>query len=148
MGVAAVKMNFTNLSNDTFTITQAGEADAETIAALAIALTGEICERSGAEPFLIDLPGTTALCRRLVEKGHYTVLLGKIGAEPVAVATVAESYALYAAGKVGIVQEWTERGWACIELCTPPLPAFDRALQFYERQGFKAVGGRKMRRRA
>jgi len=35
--------------------------------------------------------------------------------------------------------------WACIELCTPPLPAFDKALSFYQKNGLAPVGGRKMR---
>jgi GNAT superfamily N-acetyltransferase len=33
-----------------------------------------------------------------------------------------------------------------LELCTPPLPEFDRTLAFYERHDFQPVGGRKMRR--
>lgn len=36
------------------------------------------------------------------------------------------------------------RGWTRLELCTPPLPQFERALAFYERNGFEVTGGRKM----
>lgn len=152
------------------TIDRVGPADAPVVAALVMALTDEICARSGAEPFPVDTVATTSLCQQLIEKGHYTVLLGRYGRMPVAVATIAETHALYAGGVIGVVQEFfvrpevrstgvgaamieavgrlgTERGWACIELCTPPLPVFEGALRFYERNGFKAVGGRKMRRR-
>ena len=37
------------------------------------------------------------------------------------------------------------RGWRRLELCTPPLPAFDRTLAFYGRHGFEVTGGRKMK---
>lgn len=58
------------------TIELAGEVEAATVASLVIALTSEICDRTDTEPFPIDLPGTTTLCRRLLEMGHYMVLLG------------------------------------------------------------------------
>tara|TARA_R110000751_G_scaffold15290_7_gene49678 strand:- start:76467 stop:76727 length:261 start_codon:yes stop_codon:yes gene_type:complete len=81
---------------------------------------------------------------------------------------MSETYALYAAGKIGVIQEFyvspefratgvgsklvkqiqnfgSEHAWSCIELCTPPLPEFERTLHFYQRNGLKPVGGRKMR---
>jgi len=87
---------------------------------------------------------------------------------PVAVATITETYALYAGGKIGVIQEFyvipefrsygvgamlieqvklygQERQWSCIELCTPPLPEFERTLSFYLHNGLVPVGGRKMR---
>jgi GNAT superfamily N-acetyltransferase len=157
----------TTVNEADLTIGLAGEVEAAG-ASLVIALTSEICDRTDTERFPIDLPGTTTLCRRLLEMGHYTVLLGRLRGKPVAVATIAESHAWYAGGKIGIIQEFyvmpavrshgigakmidavrdlgAHREWACIERCTPPLPVFEGALQFYERHAFKPVGGRKMR---
>ncbi len=36
-------------------------------------------------------------------------------------------------------------GWTRLEVTTPPLPQFDRALAFYEREGFSISGGRKLK---
>ena len=75
---------------------------------------------------------------------------------------------MYVGGKIGLIQEFyvipkfrasgvgsmlieqvqvigKERNWSCIELCTPPLPAFERTLSFYQKCGLIPVGGRKMR---
>ncbi|WP_445368773.1 GNAT family N-acetyltransferase [Methylomonas sp. BW4-1] len=85
-----------------------------------------------------------------------------------AVSTITETYALYAGGKIGVIQEFyvipefrcsgvgallieqirsygQRRGWSCLELCTPPLPEFERTLSFYQHNGLMPVGGRKMR---
>jgi len=78
-----------------------------------------------------------------------------------------ESHALYAGGSYGTIPELyvrpdarskgigrmlvdraknhaREKGWQRLEATTPPLPEFQRALQFYEKQGFSIQGGRKM----
>jgi GNAT superfamily N-acetyltransferase len=39
-----------------------------------------------------------------------------------------------------------KRRWNRLEVCTPPLPEFDRSLAFYERHGFDITGGRKLKR--
>jgi len=38
-------------------------------------------------------------------------------------------------------------GWAWIDLCTPPLPEFERNLKFYQDNGIEPLGGRKMLQR-
>ena len=38
-----------------------------------------------------------------------------------------------------------DSGWKRVELCTPPLPAFERTVAFYEQNGFEITGGRKMK---
>jgi GNAT superfamily N-acetyltransferase len=81
--------------------------------------------------------------------------------------TLYESYALYAEGAfatiselyvrpqarsrgigaalVGEVQDAARaKGWTRLEVTTPPVPVFERTIRFYERQGFKISGGRKM----
>lgn len=138
------------------------------IASLVFDLTREISERTGAKQFDLDLPTLTRQCRDFLERGFYQALLAYREGEAVAVATVAETYALYAGGKIGVLQEFyvapayrsdglgtrlmervlamgEKRGWAAYELCTPPLPEFDDTLKFYQAHGFQAVGGRKMR---
>lgn len=152
-------------------IRQAGPDDAELIARLAKALTDEISGRTGARHFNVALESTRKLCRTLMEQGKYRVLLAvDSGSErPIGFATLCESYALYAEGSFGIIQEFfivpefrsqqvgaqlLERvvaeagklGWKRLELCTPPLPEFERTLGFYTANGFEVTGGRKMKR--
>lgn len=147
---------------------QATPDHAEIIGSLVVQLTQEICERTHAQHFDIDLADTIEHCAELLSAGHYAAIVGWSENIPVAVATIAETYALYAGGKIGVVQEFCvipkfrcsgvgallieqlrtygqQRGWSCMELCTPPLPEFERTLSFYENNGLAAVGGRKMR---
>lgn len=142
--------------------------NAAEIAGLVIELTEEICTRADIHGFNINTEDTVKRTIDFIENGFYTAILGVSEDGPVAVACIAESYALYAGGKIGIIQEFyvkpayrshgigsklidavfefgKKQGWACVELCTPPLPAFDKTLQFYQRQGLNPVGGRKMR---
>ena len=151
-----------------FEFRQAIPADASTVGTLAFALTEEICARTNAQHFDIDLERTIKRCEELLSAGHYAAIIACSERFPIAVATFTETYALYAGGKVGIIQEFfvspkfkstgvgskligavrdygLKRGWSCMELCTPPLPEFERTLQFYKGNGLIPVGGRKMR---
>jgi GNAT superfamily N-acetyltransferase len=150
-------------------VRQAVAADAGIVAALVQELTDEIMRACDGPPFRYDAAATAALCAQWIDDGRYTVLLAWVDDRPAGVITVAESHALYAGGKIGIVQECyavpdyrshgvgsalvervqalaPARGWAALELCTPPLPQFERTLAFYRRHGLLPVGGRKMRR--
>ncbi|MBD9356193.1 GNAT family N-acetyltransferase [Methylomonas albis] len=147
---------------------QATPAHPEIISSLVVRLTQEICERTHAQHFDIDLAGTVQRCAELLSAGHYAAIVGWSDNVPVAVSTMTETYALYAGGKVGVIQEFyvipefrrsgvgallieqvknlgRQRGWSCMELCTPPLPEFERTLSFYQQNGLMPVGGRKMR---
>lgn len=147
---------------------QATADNAEIIGSMVVQLTQEICERTKAQHFDIDLKGTIQRCEELLTAGHYAAIIGWSDNIPVAVSTITETYALYAGGKIGVIQEFyvipefrssgvgtilieqirnygQKRGWSCIELCTPPLPEFERALSFYQNNGLVPVGGRKMR---
>ena len=87
---------------------------------------------------------------------------------PVGFLAITESRSLYAEGRFGVIQELyvqpaarglgvggallaralglaRARGWTRLEVTTPPLPAFERTLAFYERHGFAVSGGRKLR---
>lgn len=149
-------------------IRPAGSADAAVVADLALALTGEIIARTGVQHFDVDRLATEALCARLVADGAYAALLAEEGGRALGYAGMSASYALYAGGAFGTVQEFYVvpearnagvgtklleaardygrlRGWTRLELCTPPLPEFHRTLAFYERNGFEVTGGRKMK---
>lgn len=143
-------------------------SDSECIGQLVVKLTSEICELTNAQHFDINLNETIQRCRELISDGHYNAILGFYKNIPVAVVTITETYALYAGGKIGVIQEFyvapehrasglgsmlveqvkehgVKHDWSCIELCTPPLPEFERTLKFYQKNGLKPVGGRKMR---
>jgi GNAT superfamily N-acetyltransferase len=152
------------------TIKPAGPEDAELVARFAKALTDEIIDRTGARHFNVDLESTSKLCRTLMKQGNYRVLLAIDSASdsPIGCATLCESHALYAEGTFGIIQEFyiepdyrslqagsqlleravveAERlGWKRLELCTPPLPEFERTLDFYTANRFEVTGGRKLK---
>jgi GNAT superfamily N-acetyltransferase len=150
------------------TLARATPADAVVLARMVKALTDEIIARTGAPHFDLAHETLTAQAATLMADGTYTVLLA-LDPEPVGFAALCESAALYAGGRFGIVQEFyvapdhrsggvgkalldaaaahgRAQGWTRLELCTPPLPEFDRALAFYEREGFEVTGGRKMKR--
>jgi GNAT superfamily N-acetyltransferase len=150
-------------------ITPAAPDEAEAIARMAKALTDEIIGRTGARHFELDLATLALQCRQFLREGIYSVLLARDAAGgPLGFAALCESHALYAGGVFGVIQEFyvvpaarshgvgarlltavrryaRERKWKRLELCTPPLPEFDRALAFYESNGFEITGGRKMK---
>jgi len=142
--------------------------DAGLVADMAVALTGEIMAATGVRHFDVDPPRTAGLCERLLAAGAYVALIARDGSRAIGFAGLCESHALYTEGAFGIVQEFYVvpevrsagvgaallgaardyarlRGWKRLELCTPPLPAFQRSLAFYERNGFEVTGGRKMK---
>jgi len=148
--------------------TQATPDNAEIIGSLVVRLTQEICDRTNVQHFDIDLESTIQRCEALLSAGHYAAIIGWSDNIPVAVSTISETYALYAGGKIGVIQEFyvipefrssgvgarlieqvrdygQKHDWSCIELCTPPLPEFERALSFYQNNDLAPVGGRKMR---
>jgi GNAT superfamily N-acetyltransferase len=138
------------------------------IGAMVVELTTEICALTNTQHFDINLNETIQRSAELISAGHYVAIIASHEDNPIAVVTLSETYALYAGGKIGMIQEFyvtptfrasgvgsmlleqvqnyaKKRNWSCIELCTPPLPAFERTLNFYQKNGLKAVGGRKMR---
>ncbi|MDO3384583.1 GNAT family N-acetyltransferase [Gilvimarinus sp. SDUM040013] len=146
----------------------ASEPDACAISRMVVELTEEVTQQSRNAKFTLNHNSTLAKCRALIAQDLYHAVVAKDNAEYIGLASFAESYALYAGGKIGIIQEfyisppWRSQGigarlmdqikaigqsrdWACIELCTPPLPGLDSSRAFYQRQGLKPVGGRKRR---
>lgn len=149
-------------------IREAKESDATIVGNMVIQLTEEISESTNTQTFDIDENSTIARCRIFIENSFYKVFIVFNDDAVIAMATISETYALYAGGKMGIIQEFyvlpefrsfgvgaelfkhikshgLKREWSCLELCTPPLPEFERSVLFYQQNGFSAVGGRKMR---
>ena len=143
-------------------------SQSEEIAKLAVCLTNEIIERTGIQHFDVDEPLAIKLCEDFVSKGLYQVMAAIDGDKIVGFATMCESHSLYAEGSFGIVQEFyvmpdyrskavgkmliaevvqygKQQGWKRLELCTPPVPQFDRTVDFYKANGFEITGGYKMK---
>ena len=150
-------------------IRPATTADASLIAAMAVALTTEISTAVGIRQFDMDVENTARLCAEGLEAGRYFAFVAECDGESAGFAGLSEGWALYAGGAVGTLEELyvapafrssgtgaallaaidklaLSRGWRRIEVCTPPLPEFDRSLAFYERHGFAITGGRKMKK--
>jgi len=142
--------------------------DCEVIAAMVLELTHEISMLTKTQHFALKLNDTIEHCSALISEGHYAAIIALCDEQPIAIATLTETYALYVGGKIGVIQEFyvtpsfrasgtgtrlleqvksygRKHCWASIELCTPPLPEFERSLNFYQKNGLMPVGGRKMR---
>ncbi|MCZ8521783.1 MULTISPECIES: GNAT family N-acetyltransferase [Paenibacillus] len=151
-------------------IKQATAADADAVAVLFEALIREIVERSGGTTTAFGEADPVELSRTLLAGGEYRVWLAlqEASGEPAGFLSLHGSASLYAGGRFGIIQELyvrpadrshglgrrlleaaaayaAESGWKRLEVCTPPLPAFERSLAFYEREGFVVTGGRKLK---
>ena len=149
-------------------VSAAMPSDAPTIARLVGELLREITDAIGRQVFAYSLVDTEARARAWLEEESYTVLLARDGECVAGLLTLSECRALYAEGRFGIIAELYvtpdrrsqgvgrtlvaeakraagSKGWARLEVTTPPLPQFERTLAFYERQGFTVSGGRKMK---
>ncbi|MES9901686.1 MAG: GNAT family N-acetyltransferase [Sedimenticola sp.] len=144
------------------------KSQAEEIAKLAVCLTNEIIERTGIKHFDVDVPLAVSLCQSYVSSGLYSVIAAFDEDKIIGFSALCESRSLYAEGTFGIVQEFyvmpnyrsqevgkelikeivnfaKNEKWKRLELCTPPLPEFDRTVAFYQANGFEITGGHKMK---
>lgn len=138
------------------------------IAQLAVCLTEEIIERTGTPHFDINTELAEELCRTFISQNQYYVIAAFQQDHVIGFGALCESYALYAEGKFAILQEFfvlpdfrsqrvgyelieeikkfaIQKKWKRIELCTPPLPEFERTVSFYKENGFERTGGYKMK---
>lgn len=145
------------------------KSKADDVAKLAVCLTSEIIERTGIKHFDADLPLAISLCKSYVSNGLYKVIAAFDENKIVGFGSLCESHSLYAEGAFGIIQEFyvmpnyrskdigkeliseivrfaKSKKWKRLELCTPPLPEFNRTVAFYRANGFEITGGRKMKR--
>nr|WP_281423915.1 GNAT family N-acetyltransferase [Oceanobacter mangrovi] len=108
------------------------------------------------------------MCENYLDSGAYQVMAALDGDRVAGFAAITESCSLYAEGRFGIVQELyvlpeyrsqavgkslleavvalgRQQGWRRLELCTPPVPEFERTVSFYQANGFEITGGYKMK---
>lgn len=151
-------------------VDEALTADAEAVALLVGELLHEIMTAVNDPVFAFDLDDTQTRIRTWIDANLYTVLLARERGQRdlLGVLTLSESRALYTEGVFGTIPEFfvrpayrsqgigaalveaavrlaRRRGWRRLEATTPPLPAFERTLSFYQRQGFCVTGGRKLK---
>lgn len=142
--------------------------DAPAIAALVGDLLTEIMTVIAEPVFHFELSETTERLARFIREARYVVFVASDTAGPVGFLALYEAYALYAEGAFGTIPELyvqpayrsqrigaellahatafgRARQWTRLEVTTPPLPAFERTLAFYERHGFSVSGGRKLK---
>ncbi|MDO8893339.1 MAG: GNAT family N-acetyltransferase [Sulfurimicrobium sp.] len=151
------------------TIKKAATYDAHEIALMVGELLSEIMSTIGLQAFNFSLDETTSRLKDFIKREKYFVFVAQSGtAGPIGFIALTESHALYAEGAFGTIPEFfvrpgfrsqsvglrlveeaktfgLARGWKRLEVTTPPLPAFDKTLAFYEREGFAITGGRKLK---
>lgn len=142
--------------------------EAAAVASMVKALLEEIMAATGSNHFKANEEELRARCRDFLCQGHYTAWLAWAGNAAAGVLTLTEARALYAGGAFGVIPEFyvapgyrskgigaallaaarehgKARGWTRLEVTTPPLPEFDRALRFYQANGFEVTGGKKLK---
>ena len=139
--------------NERVNIVRAGQEDAGLVATLVHRLLTEL---SGGQD--ISLEG-------LLEQKLVQAVIARVDGEPSGVICLNECAAIYAGGLFGEITELyvspecrslgiapqliaeakqigRERGWLRLEVGAPDMPAWNRTLQFYLREGFEEVGPR------
>lgn len=152
----------------TVDIARADSQDAEAIATMVGELLHDIMAAVNDKVFGFDHTKTVDRARSWMTQGRYTVLLARLGVNPIGFLALSQSYALYIEGAYGTIPEFfvrspyrsqgigsallaeakmigQQQGWKRLEVTTPPLPQFDRTLRFYQRNGFTTSAGRKLK---
>lgn len=152
----------------TMTVARAEAREAETVAELVGELLAEITQAIDTPAFDFDLTQAIDTAREMMARERYIALVARQDDAPAGIITLCESHALNAGGPFGTIPELyvrpalrgagvgralleaakafgVERGWTRLEVTTPPLPAFERTLAFYQREGFAVTGGRKLK---
>jgi GNAT superfamily N-acetyltransferase len=131
-------------------------------------LLEEIMNSIGVKAFNFDWNQTRDRLGQFLLDQKYFVFVAEDAGEPVGFIALYEGYALYAEGAFGTIPELYVRpeyrskgvgkkltdkakefaatkGWTRLEVTTPPLPQFEKTLEFYEKEGFSITGGRKLK---
>jgi GNAT superfamily N-acetyltransferase len=155
--------------SENFTIHRATAGDTKEVAVMVGELLAEIMDAIGEQAFHFDLAETASRLTDFLDRENYFVFMAlSESGQSAGFIALYESYALYAEGAFGTIPELyvrpeyrsnglgirlvaeaksfgASRGWKRLEVTTPPLPQFERALAFYEREGFSITGGRKLK---
>ena len=143
---------------------------AEWVAQLIGELLREIMDTLGSEEFKFNLIEAKARAADFLERNVYFAFIAwsDDGNQPIGVISLYECHSLYAGGVFGTIAELYVRpefrsqgigcsllesakdfgkskSWKRLEVTTPPLPLFQRSLEFYEKQGFAVAGGHKLK---
>lgn len=133
-------------------------------------LLSEIMSTINKTAFNYDQRQTEQQAKELIEADKYWAFIAWDSEKklPIGFISLYESYALYAEGAYGTIPELyirkayrskqignqlltkafsfsLSKGWNRLEVTTPPLPEFERTLNFYENNGFEITGGRKLK---
>ncbi len=149
-------------------IQNASTNQAAEVSKLVAGLLGEIASLTNSAPFRTSRVQIEKNIAELISKNQIHLLVAMIGEAAVGFINLTAAYALYTGGKFGIITELyvkqdlrdqrigallldagkafaVQQRWHRLEVTTPPLPAFERSLRFYERNGFQVTGGRKLK---
>lgn len=142
--------------------------DGAVLATLLGELLHEIMAAAGAAEFNFCQQEAQVRAEDFLRRGVWWAFIARVAHQPVGFISLYASHALYAEGDFGTIAELyvrppyrsqgiggvliaqakayaVQRGWQRLEVTTPPLPAFQRTLAFYESQGFSVAGGRKLK---
>jgi GNAT superfamily N-acetyltransferase len=155
--------------NHPYSISRATPSSAEEVARMVGELLHEIMVTIGNQAFRFDFEETLERLLAFIKQEKYFVFVAHTAdGKAIGFVSIYESYALYAEGAFGTIPELfvrpqyrsssvgtslvqackelgAQRGWRRIEVTTPPLPEFDRTLNFYLQHGFSISGGRKLK---
>lgn len=163
-------MHFKKESRMTIEIAQASIEHCAPISTMIGELLEEIATRADVQAFSFNREASCGLLQNFIADDNYVVFFTRDSSANAyaGFVTLCESRSIYAGGTFGTIPELyirpayrrrgigrmlldaarfhaEQRGWKRLEVTTPPLPAFDKTLAFYEREGFTITGGRKLK---
>ncbi len=147
-------------------IIKANITHCSSIAQLLAQLGQEVSQHTGAQ-IQRDKQQVQCLCEQFINQ-CFEAYVALYENKVIGYISFYESFALYANGRFMTVTELfvsesyrsqnigqqllsiakhiaNQRNYNRIELTTPPLPAYQRSVLFYQREGFEVTGGRKMK---
>lgn len=147
-------------TTDDIVVTEAGLERAPEVLDLVTRLLAELGEE-GEETGALDPRSMTQAWES--EGGRHLAFVARDGSRAVGVMTISETFALYAQGHYGVINEMfvlpecrsrgvgamlleaakalgQRRGWRRIDVTAPESIRWDRTRRFYERQGFQFTG--------
>ena len=146
------------------------ESDYSDLSLMVGELLTEIMVKTNHKAFNYNQIDTAKRIKEFISHGKYWVFIAKDrkSGENIGFVSLYESYALYSEGTYGTMPElyvrpqWRSKNignellntvgqfakrksWHRIEVTTPPLPEFERTLEFYQSNGFEITGGKKLK---